>query len=470
METIEASSFLQNLHPLLKGVQRILSKQVDYISLLASDSHGLNYSVDNQSATISESPWVDRGVVCRIQHEGSIWEYSFNLYPKEANELAQQIMDIWQRRPSEGSRVYGSLEDKPCNDSWFSQVEQNPLKEDSAVVMKELQRLKEEALKTLPHAVVVQLRYQAVEVQKIFISNNRDLAQGYLWSEGYIIPQFRRGEQTRQLLKSFSGLCGSELLTQFPGALEKMAKLAEPLLDAGTIKPGEYEVLLSPSVAGILAHEAFGHGVESDTVMKGRALAGDYLDKSVASSKVEMHDGAKGQYHMSSYSFDDEGNIGGDLTIIKEGILKGYMGDELSLKALGFNATGNGRRESYKRKAYGRMTNTWFAPGEDSFDEMLKSIKEGYLIDSYFSGMEDPKNWGIQIAALYAHEIKDGALTGRLVAPVMMTGFLPRVLNSISMVSKDLKLEGSGACGKGYKEYVKVSSGGPYLKCKMRLG
>jgi TldD protein len=268
-----------------------------------------------------------------------------------------------------------------------------------------------------------------VEVQKIFISNNRDLAQGYLWSEGYIIPQFRRGEQTRQLLKSFSGLCGSELLTQFPGALEKMAKLAEPLLDAGTIKPGEYEVLLSPSVAGILAHEAFGHGVESDTVMKGRALAGDYLDKSVASSKVEMHDGAKGQYHMSSYSFDDEGNIGGDLTIIKEGILKGYMGDE-----------------------------------------MLKSIKEGYLIDSYFSGMEDPKNWGIQIAALYAHEIKDGALTGRLVAPVMMTGFLPRVLNSISMVSKDLKLEGSGACGKGYKEYVKVSSGGPYLKCKMRLG
>ena len=29
---------------------------------------------------------------------------------------------------------------------------------------------------------------------------------------------------------------------------------------------------------------------------------------------------------------------------------------------------------------------------------------------------------------------------------------------------------GSGFCGKGYKEFVKVSDGGPYIKAKIRLG
>jgi len=29
---------------------------------------------------------------------------------------------------------------------------------------------------------------------------------------------------------------------------------------------------------------------------------------------------------------------------------------------------------------------------------------------------------------------------------------------------------GSGMCGKGHKEYVKNSSGGPYIKTRMRLG
>ena len=33
-----------------------------------------------------------------------------------------------------------------------------------------------------------------------------------------------------------------------------------------------------------------------------------------------------------------------------------------------------------------------------------------------------------------------------------------------------VELFGTGACGKGYKEWVKVSDGGPYLKCKVRLG
>ena len=84
--------------------------------------------------------------------------------------------------------------------------------------------------------------------------------------------------------------------------------------------------------------------------------------------------------------------------------------------------------------------------------------------------MEDPKNWGIQCMVSIAREIKDGKLTGKIYSPIVLTGFVPDLLKSISMMSDEVRLVGSGMCGKGYKEWVKVSDGGPYMKARVRLG
>ena len=101
---------------------------------------------------------------------------------------------------------------------------------------------------------------------------------------------------------------------------------------------------------------------------------------------------------------------------------------------------------------------------------MIKSVKYGFLIDSAESGMEDPKNWGIQCIANVGKEIKDGKLTGNIFSPIIITGYVPDLLKSISMISSEFGTSGTGYCGKGYKEWVKVSAGGPYIKCKARLG
>jgi TldD protein len=138
--------------------------------------------------------------------------------------------------------------------------------------------------------------------------------------------------------------------------------------------------------------------------------------------------------------------------------------------ALNLEPTGNGKRESFERKAYARMTNTLFTAGADSLDAMLRTIEHGYLLDKFSSGMEDPRNWGIQCNILFAQEIRNGRLTGRIVSPVLLTGYVPDLLQAVSMVGADVCLSGSGMCGKGYKEHVKVSSGGPYLKTRARLG
>jgi TldD protein len=50
-----------------------------------------------------------------------------------------------------------------------------------------------------------------------------------------------------------------------------------------------------------------------------------------------------------------------------------------------------------------------------------------------------------------------------------MTGFVPDLLKSISMVGNDRYISGLGMCGKGHKEWVKNTTGGPHLKMKARL-
>ena len=243
-----------------------------------------------------------------------------------------------------------------------------------------------------------------------------------------------------------------------------MLTLAKP------ITPGVYDVITDPSITGLIAHEAFGHGVEMDQFVKDRALAKQYVGKYVASPICNMRDGAASTLSAASYFFDDDGVLAGDTQIIKDGILVTGISDLASAAQLGTAPTGNGRRESSRRKAYSRMTNTFFEPGKDKLSDMIASIDHGYMLFDTNNGMEDPKNWAIQCVAQYGIEIVDGKLTDNYVSPVVMSGYVPDLLQSISMISDDFKVTGAGMCGKGYKEWVRVSDGGPALKVRVKLG
>ena len=180
----------------------------------------------------------------------------------------------------------------------------------------------------------------------------------------------------------------------------------------------------------------------------------------------------EGDFHilLFAYAFDDEGTPAGDVIEIDRGILKTGICDALSAYRLGTAPTGNGKRENFAHKVYTRMTNTIFDSGEDTLEEMIASVSHGYLLQGTESGMEDPKHWGIQCIISRGYEIRDGRLTGKVVAPVIMTGYVPDLLGGISMATPDKEVFATGGCGKGYKEWVKVSDGGPYLKTKARLG
>ena len=52
---------------------------------------------------------------------------------------------------------------------------------------------------------------------------------------------------------------------------------------------------------------------------------------------------------------------------------------------------------------------------------------------------------------------------------MIITGYVPDLLQSITMVGDAGEINGLGMCGKGHKEWVKVTDGGPFLKFKARL-
>ncbi|MBO4535183.1 MAG: TldD/PmbA family protein, partial [Clostridia bacterium] len=310
--------------------------------------------------------------------------------------------------------------------------------------------------------------FRRIVINKLFVSANRELDQHYGWVNGNIITVYRDGK----VVQTYDGWFGNQIADVFaklPTMIDGIVDKARHLAKATPIEPGVYDIITDNSITGLIAHEAFGHGVEMDQFVKDRALAKQYVGKYVASPIVNMHDGAAATFSTASYFFDDDGVEAHDTQIIRDGILVAGLCDLASAEQLGVEPTGNGRRQNFSHKAYSRMTNTFFEPGKDKLEDMIASIKHGYMLFETNNGMEDPKNWQIQCTATYGIEIVDGKLTDHYVSPVVMSGSVPELLKSISMISDNFLVLGSGSCGKGYKEWVRVSDGGPNLKARCKL-
>ncbi len=462
------SNFLESSRIKIRELVNRLLEHFDYVSVLGTDSKGTFFLVNAKGVEIRDSAWTERGFVVRV-HDGNYHEFSFNKFG-DIEELEKTIVESAKIDGKMEFSSYPIIDEEKIKRNFSADVKILLESVTAQDKIEKLSKMKDIAFEKSDKLKNFNAIYEEVQINKIFVSKKKELSQSYIWTQGYLQPIVMEGDNIKEDYESFSGLKGVELLDEMMEKVPNVVKEAESLLNAKRLEAGEYEVICSPDVAGVIAHEAFGHGVEMDMFVKKRAKAEEYMNKRVGSDLVTMHDGAAAVREVSSYFFDDEGTLGTDTVVIKNGILKAGLSDLLSAMKLGTKPTGNGKRQSFERKAYARMTNTFFESGKDRLDDMIGSIKKGYFLKKYGSGMEDPKNWGIQIMITYAIEIENGNLTGKVISPVIMTGYVPDLLNSISMVSDDFKLSGSGACGKGYKEFVKVSAGGPYIKAKARLG
>lgn len=468
---------LDIVKPALKNLVSELRKKYAYASVLAVQDDSRAWRINRAGKRINNvGLGGGSGYVVRVFDQIGCAEYSFNEFSEE--KIPEIVKTIDERIAHQTANVPDGIKPLPTP---IPSDETATLKKVSGYAIdprelgdeKILERLDAIRNKTLSVDGVldamVNVSYR--KFRKLFISENRDLDQTVMWTNGAIVALALRGEEVKDAYKGFSQLGGAEILDRMEEFATEVANKAIELLSSEQMIPGEYDCICDPDTTGMIVHEAFGHGVEMDMFVKDRALAASFIDERVASHLVTMHDGNAVDDSATMW-FDDEGTLTSDTVVINGGILKKGMCDALSAARLGVKPTGNGRRESYERKVYTRMTNTYFegAAQNVTLDEMIASIKYGFLLESPSSGMEDPKNWGIQCMVTTAREIKDGKLTGKIFSPIVLTGYVPDLLKSVSMMSGQLVTCGSGYCGKGYKEWVKVSDGGPYMKARIRLG
>lgn len=468
---------LDIVKPALKNLVSELSKKYAYASVLAVQDDSRAWRINRAGKRINNvGLGGGSGYVVRVFDQIGCAEYSFNEFSEE--KIPEIVKTIDERIAYQTANIPDGIKPLPTP---IPSDETATLKKVSGYAIdprelgdeKILERLDAIRNKTLSVDGVldamVNVSYR--KFRKLFISENRDLDQTVMWTNGAIVALALRGEEVKDAYKGFSQLGGAEILDRMEEFATEVANKAIELLSSEQMIPGEYDCICDPDTTGMIVHEAFGHGVEMDMFVKDRALAASFIDERVASDLVTMHDGNAVDDSATMW-FDDEGTLTSDTVVINGGILKKGMCDALSAARLGVKPTGNGRRESYERKVYTRMTNTYFegAAQNVTLDEMIASIKYGFLLESPSSGMEDPKNWGIQCMVTTAREIKDGKLTGKIFSPIVLTGYVPDLLKSVSMMSGQLVTCGGGYCGKGYKEWVKVSDGGPYMKARIRLG
>lgn len=233
-------------------------------------------------------------------------------------------------------------------------------------------------------------------------------------------------------------------------------------------KAGLKECIMHADLAGILAHEAIGHTTEADIVLGG-SVAGDNLNKRVASELVTLVDFANtalGKQCPVPVFIDDEGVTCKDVTIIENGILKGFMHNRDSAQHFGVEATGNARAYEFNDEPLIRMRNTAILPGKSKLEEMISSIEDGYYLVQPSNGQADTTS-EFMFGIVMGYEIKNGKL-GKAIKDTTISGVAFDVLKSVTMISDDMSWTAAGMCGK--KQPIPVGMGGPAIKCKINIG
>ena len=251
----------------------------------------------------------------------------------------------------------------------------------------------------------------------------------------------------------------------------KMVELNEHLqakCNAVAPRGGKQTVIISPPLAGMLAHEAMGHPCEADSVLGG-AVTANLVGKPVASEIITMVDLAhtyNGEELMIPVYIDDEGTRAKDVVMIEKGILRSFMTNRESAARLGIPATGNARAYNFNDEPLVRMRNTAILPGTSKIEDMIADVEDGYYLMHTGNGQADSTTefmFGIKLA----YEIKKGKL-GNAITDTTVSGTAISMLKTVDAVSDDMYWECNGYCGK--KQPMVVSLGGPALRAQVHLG
>ncbi len=238
----------------------------------------------------------------------------------------------------------------------------------------------------------------------------------------------------------------------------KAATRALTLLDAVPAPSGRLPVVLKRGAGGVLFHEACGHGLEADHILKDASVFKDRVGEQVASPFVTLVDDGGYGREWGTIAIDDEGHPARRNVLIENGVLTDYMWDVVRARKEGRAPSGNGRRESYRHLPLPRMTNTFLLEGASDPADIIRSVDYGIYCVQLGGGQVDPATGDFVFGITEAYLIERGEIT-RPIRAAQLIGNGPEVLGMVDAVGNDFETW-TGMCGK-QGQSVPVSSGQP---------
>ena len=464
-----AAAELRSRFGFLREIVAEMERSVPYAAALMRASDGLRVDLRDGGQTANRLDPL-AGVVLTASNGHALEETATDRTdPDSVRAAAAELVAAVRANATNGtSPTLDIVPEVPTDADYATPMQIDPASLTLAEKLARYEAIRQQLRASDRRAVQASAGYSETLQQQVFVNRVGMVTQQVRRTTLALILYVSDGQQQRYDYFGRGGTGGLEVIEVPPADLAEMAEIAVGLLKARPVPAGVYDIVADPSVSGTIAHEAFGHGVETDMFLKERARAADYVGQRVGSDLVTIIDDATAPGGYGGYFIDDEGQPAAPTVIIRDGVFQRGLTDLYSATRLGIPRSANGRRESVHRKAYARMSNTFFARGTNTPEELLASLDDGLLVCRALNGMEDPKGWGIQIWTNFAREIKNGKPTGVLYAPVAMTGYVPDVLADVSMVANDFVIT-PGTCGKGWKELVPNGSGGPHIRTRLRL-
>ena len=285
---------------------------------------------------------------------------------------------------------------------------------------------------------------------------------------GFFASVFAKKDGQVQIGMERMGATGG--LEALDGAAQKARDASERairLLNAAHAPSGVFSVVMDPKLTGVFIHEALGHGVEADHVIQKESILEGKINESIGSELVDVYDDPTLEGSFGFYFYDSEGTKARKKAILKEGILKEYLHSRETASTLNTETTGNARSQGFNYSPVVRMSNTYLAPKDFAFDEVLEDIKYGIYLKGSKGGEVDTARGVFQFSAEEGFLIENGALTAPI-KDVSLSGETLEILKNIDAVGSDFDTH-IGFCGKA-SQTVPVGDGGPHVRTLATVG
>lgn len=265
-------------------------------------------------------------------------------------------------------------------------------------------------------------------------------------------------ENNMERFGAFGGLEKSDF-SEFETLVKKNVLGVSELLSAKPCPAKKTDIILTPNLVDLLAHEAIGHASEGDAIINHSSVL--KLSQVLTENKeITIVDNPTIK-EFGHYVYDDEGIKAREKTIVKKGVVSDYLLDIESATELKMKPNGNARAESFSSKPIVRMSNTYFLEGKDKLDDVLKDFS-GYLLDGFAGGQVDPSVGTFMFGIKKAYEYKHGKKIGTF-KQASISGNILDYLKNVTVVTNKIGEFGFGFCGKDGQTAF-VSGSGPHIK------